>query len=133
MREYVFSFFIYCTYLCIYILDYIYSVSFGRNIAELLLRVSLNERYALMIQLISPTGAFKNNDEDIEGGVDLGVRKDFEIVPWKGHRGKRCVSWQRTSVCVCEGYTSKGTNERVEATPRHATPKNPRDSAVFCE
>jgi len=36
-------------------------------------------------------------------------------------------------VCVCEGYTSKGTNERVEATPRHATPKNPRDSAVFCE
>jgi len=34
----------------------------------------------------------KNNDEDIEGGVDLRVRKDFEIVPWEGHRGKRHVS-----------------------------------------
>lgn len=38
-------------------LRYMYPVSFRGDIAELLLRVSLNGRYALMIQLISPAGA----------------------------------------------------------------------------
>lgn len=38
--------------------------------------------------LASGRKSSKNNDEDVRG-TDLRVRKDFEIMPWEGHRGKR--------------------------------------------
>lgn len=137
--------FLFYLYPHIYISDYsIYPVSFGGGNAKLLLHVSLNGRYALMIQLISPAG--ENRPRTMTkiqkgggGGGQLKGQEGFRNravgrAPWQATAAFRFVVHECTG--VREGYTPKGTNERVEtveAQPRHATPKNPRDSAVFCE
>jgi len=85
-------------------------------------------------------GSFKNNGEDRGIGwrvcSDLRVRKNFEIVLWEERRGgPACFVSLFVSTRVCTRGIPKGTKERVETAgaPRHATPKNRRDSAVFCE
>lgn len=111
---------------------------------ELLHRVSLNGRYALMIQLISPAAMDRPRTMAKIGGWGRGGRvrlkgqEEFRNrvvgrAPWRASAGLFVSLFVSTLVCM--RGTPKGTKERVETAAHHVMPprKNPRDSDVFCE
>jgi len=91
MHEYISFLFLLIAHICISTSRITYSVSFGgehRRIASS--RISKREIRIDDTADLAYRKSFKNNDEDIEGGVDLRVRKDSGTIS-KSCRGKGTV------------------------------------------
>jgi len=114
IHEYISSFCTYCIHVSMYLgLQSIYPVSFRGDIAKLLLCVSLNERYALMIQLISPAGANRPRTmTKMSKGDRLKGQKGLRNhavgrAPWQTTAAFHFVIRKRIRVCV-KGIHLKG-------------------------